>query len=279
MDFEPTTDIVEPSAPCLNQWGDADLTTGLICASRYIDEAETDVPTSNGVTSQDGPESYTNQPFLAVRKDTKWPDGYRLKIKFVQKPIGTPKQVADTIQKIKNFASQWEQLISINFIWLADNDTTEPDIRIAFQGGGKGDWSYIGKESTYDSAKRDFCTMNYEHINVLSTDDLISGLVLHEFGHALGCVHEHQGPAAQQLYWNKPVVEAHYKTKYGWEPKKVEDNIFKRWEGVNMTNSEYDPDSIMLYEFPANFFTNGKPTKSNYQTVDWRQSFHSEDVP
>lgn len=284
MASDPVPAPVPPSEPNSMPNDAYELATGLICGAKYIEDPES--PTSNGTSGSSYTSSDTETPFLAMKKITKWADGYRLKIKFVQKPIGTEKEVNDTIQKMKNAASEWEKLMSLNFIWMPDNaDSREADIRIAFQGKdangvGKGNTSYIGREALYDDAKRNFCTMNFEHITVQSPDDVISRLVLHGFGHALGCVHEHQSPASQQLNWNTAAVEAYYnKPPNGWGPDKVKANIYDRYNAMEITNSEFDADSIMLYEFPANFFFNGKPTKNNIKLSAGDKAFIQKQYP
>ena len=47
-------------------------------------------------------------------------------------------------------------------------------------------------------------------------------VVRHEFGHALGMIHEHQNPAAQgQIPWDKPKVYAYY-AQQGWNKDDVD---------------------------------------------------------
>ena len=81
--------------------------------------------------------------------------------------------------------------------------------------------------------------------------------ILHEFGHALGFVHEHQTPAESALDLDTILKEA--KAKYEDEglseteiEKKLEDN-YERLDANSNTNnfSEFDPESIMLYGGPA----------------------------
>ena len=53
----------------------------------------------------------------------------------------------------------------------------------------------------------------------------------HEFGHALGMIHEHQNPAAQgEIPWDKPKVYAYY-AQQGWSKDDVDTNIFEVYDG------------------------------------------------
>ena len=68
-------------------------------------------------------------------------------------------------------------------------DAAKADVRIDFKQGG-GSSSRIGADalSEKDQKKR---TMNLD-INLRHPDEFIRRKVLHEFGHALGCEHEHR---------------------------------------------------------------------------------------
>ena len=49
--------------------------------------------------------------------------------------------------------------------------------------------------------------MNYGWLTPDSDDDELRRVVLHEFGHALGLIHEHQNPEGG-IEWNEPAVKA-----------------------------------------------------------------------
>jgi len=76
--------------------------------------------------------------------------------------------------------------------------STKEDIRITF--AKKGYWSYIGTDSIHPSVLKEGASLNietnglpFERLNIQS----IERSVLHETGHALGLLHEHQSPAAK----------------------------------------------------------------------------------
>ena len=57
--------------------------------------------------------------------------------------------------------------------------------------------------------------------------------VLHEFGHALGCIHEHQSPVAG-IQWNEPVVIRTYALD-GWDEATVRKNVFEKLSQSEMS--------------------------------------------
>ena len=85
-----------------------------------------------------------------------------------------------------------------------------------------------------------------------------SDIALHEFGHAIGMVHEHQNPKSNPIQWNKTeVIKDLSGPPNNWNVAQIEQNVFQRY-GINQTNgSSFDPNSIMIYEIPARWTTNG----------------------
>jgi hypothetical protein len=98
--------------------------------------------------------------------------------------------------------------------------------------------------------------MNYGWLTPGSPDNEYSRVVLHEFGHALACIHEHQHPEAG-IPWDKEAVYSYYTgPPNNWTKAQVDHNLFRKYSASITQFSEFDPASIMLYSIP-NAFTVG----------------------
>src|SRR6476660_1865591 len=128
----------------------------------------------------------------ALLNEYKWPVGSVIKVKFVG---GSPALQA----KVRNVAETWTQpgMANLRFSVVPSGDA---DVRVAFV-QGNGSWSYIGTYCKNIPQKQP--TMNYGWLTDASPDDEIQRVVLHEFGHAIGLIHEHQNPK-HAIKWNKP---------------------------------------------------------------------------
>ena len=87
----------------------------------------------------------------------------------------------------------------------------------------------------------------------LRPDEEFSRTTKHEFGHALGLIHEHQNPAGG-IHWNKEVV---YKDLGGppnnWDPRTIDNNMFQRYSKTITQYTDVDSRSIMMYFVPAEY--------------------------
>jgi hypothetical protein len=148
--------------------------------------------------------------------------------------------------RVARVAKQWSDYANITFDF--DNHP-EAEIRIAF--ADEGSWSYIGVEALL--LPQDEPTMNFGWLMAESSDEEYSEVVLHEFGHALGLVHEHQSPASP-IHWNHDTVVAYLSGPPNhWDAKTIELNVFERYSVAQTQYTRFDPHSIMLYVFPPEF--------------------------
>jgi serralysin len=179
---------------------------------------------------------------MALIRAKLWTPGQTLRVKFLG---GDP----ETQRKVKENAKDWENFANLKFDFVPDGDA---DIRVAFETDGS--WSYIGKDAL--DIPQNEPTMNYGWLDADTLDEEYSRVVKHEFGHAIGCIHEHQNPAGD-IPWDK---EAVYKYFMGppnnWTKEQIDHNLFERYS-KNITNyTNLDPTSIMLYPIPAQFTLN-----------------------
>jgi serralysin len=99
--------------------------------------------------------------------------------------------------------------------------------------------------------------MNYGWLTPTSSEDELRRVVLHEFGHALGLIHEHQNPN-RPIKWNKDAV---YHDLQGppnnWTKAQVDSNMFQKYEPKELKSTKTDPLSIMMYPIPKAWTLDG----------------------
>src|SRR5262249_35427714 len=142
----------------------------------------------------------------------------------------------------------------------------DTDIRIAFQ-QGNGSWSYIGTLCR-QIRPQEKPTMNYGWLTPGSSDDEVRRVVLHEFGHALGLIHEHQNPKGG-IHWNRDAVIRDLSgPPNNWDVATIENNMFHYYPEGDITGTNLDSTSIMMYPIPAAWTLDGFSTGLNSALSD-----------
>lgn len=75
-------------------------------------------------------------------------------------------------------------------------------------------------------------------------------LILHEFGHALGLIHEHLRND-RPIVWILQRVYAHASQEWGWNTATVDEQILQTYPNGQFSGTTFDVNSIMMYEYPA----------------------------
>ncbi len=194
----------------------------------------------------------TGQNRAGLQKASKWDVGEIITISFLD---GDPSVQA----RVRAVAQEWTAPGMANLTLSFRTDTTDTDIRISFQFPGS--WSVLGKTCRNIPAPQ--ATMNYGWLTAASTDDEVRRVVLHEFGHALGLIHEHQNPAGG-INWDKPAVTADLSgPPNNWNLATIEFNMFTPQAAAETNFTALDPTSIMMYPIPAHWTTDGFSTGLN----------------
>ncbi|KAJ2931123.1 hypothetical protein H1R20_g5928, partial [Candolleomyces eurysporus] len=178
---------------------------------------------------------------------------------FVNPTPGTPVQQA----KVQEVVKEWEKHANLKFRFIPNGNDAE--IRISFQ-LLNGSWSYIGNIALQIAKPNP--TMNYGWVHPTpGITEEERGVILHEFGHAIGYLHEHQSPRrGEKLTLNEPVVIEYYKRTQNppWEEAKTRANVINVYSRGEVSNfSATDFTSIMMYYMPANFNLQGITIRPN----------------
>jgi hypothetical protein len=183
----------------------------------------------------------------ALVKASRWNSGDVITISFLD---GDP----DVQQKVTDVALGWTVpgLANLSFNFLGPgNDAL---VRISFQHPGS--WSVIGTtcRQVTDQTQP---TMNFGWLTPDSADDDIRRVVLHEFGHAIGLIHEHQNPAGG-IQWNRDAVIRDLSgPPNNWSLDVIEHNMFEPYQAGDTNFTETDALSIMMYPIPPPWTLDG----------------------
>jgi serralysin len=180
----------------------------------------------------------------AVLKDARWQTGAKISIRFLDG--GSNLQ-----ERVRNVALEWTKIANLTFEFVSGAPT---DIRIAFI-PGNGSWSFIGTVCrNIDEPKP---TMNYGWLTPNSDEAEVRRVVLHEFGHAIGLIHEHQNPKGG-IRWNKPaVIHDLSGPPNNWDEATIENNMFHFYPPTDVLATDVDAASIMMYPIPRAWTVDG----------------------
>lgn len=183
----------------------------------------------------------------ATLKSKQWNPGQTIRVKFLNGNSFVQ-------SKVKQYAKQWESYANLKFEFVSSSSSA--NIKISFKEGqyanDGGSWSYLGTDSNSYSR-----SMHFGWFNNNTSDAEFSRTTIHEFGHALGLIHEHQNPVAG-INWDKDAVYAYYAGPPNyWSQAQVDNNLFRRYEASVSNYSAYDPQSIMHYPIPAEHTLDG----------------------
>lgn len=190
---------------------------------------------------------------MALLAGKMWANGRTLGIAFLD---GSPTQK----RKVTQMAEMWCKYANVNLDFSAGSGA---DVRISFD-ADPGSWSAIGTDCLHtEYFKRSDPTMNFGWLKDDTDDVEYRRVVVHEFGHALGCIHEHQNPRGG-IKWNTQAVYAYFSgPPNNWTKDEIDVNILDKYAVTQLNATTFDPKSIMLYAFPPQLLIGGKGTPEN----------------
>lgn len=173
--------------------------------------------------------------------------------------------------KVRRTMEIWTNYAAIHFEEITDSKMA--DIHITFVNDGS--WSRVG------TACRDKClndaTMNFGWIDhrgkAISAKE--RAVILHEFGHALGMLHEQQSPANGGRRMNEVEAIQYFTSKQkGWAEEMVKTQILETYNLMDVSSfSEVDERSIMHYPMPAVATEGGHEVPYNYDLSDLDKAY------
>jgi hypothetical protein len=184
---------------------------------------------------------------IAIETQKKWNNGRVLRVTFLD---GSKTQRSNA----SKLCEEWSDKANISFKFGGGSSA---DIRISFE-ADSGSWSAIGTDCLVREAfPLKEPTMNFGWLKDDTDPIEWRRVVVHEFGHAIGAIHEHQNPAGG-IKWNKAAVYAYFSgPPNSWSKADIDSNIINKYSVSQINGTKFDIKSIMLYAFPKELIKSG----------------------
>ncbi len=218
----------------------------------------------------------------AAMAEVRWPNGSTVKVGFLNR---TDEYGELLRKKVCEIAPTWSRYANITFAFV---EGATRDITINFSGDAAPLGTYssqLGVESALYSGRGEASMhLVFADNNPNNNDDEFHRVILHEFGHALGLIHEHARPDSQ-LVWDEGALREYYVTltSGNWDWDMIQYQVMKLYDKKLVDSTKLDPDSVMMYRFPPGLakYADGTPfaTDWNRQLSKLDQTFIGEMYP
>ncbi|KAF2770109.1 zincin [Teratosphaeria nubilosa] len=207
--------------------------------------------TISGTTSTD---PTTHLPNINFFLPPFWPPGTELRVGFM---TGTDWQKME----VELHAHEWTRFANLSLKFVEQRPY---DILVDFSPGAS--WSQIGVLSKLATIRHQ-PSMNLADVNTTISGRDRRAQVLHQFGHALGLVHEHQHGVKHpedNLAWDRQALYRHFgQSANAWSHDQINSNVLANCTGDLVLKPVFDVDSVMLYGFPMAMFKSGHGKEAN----------------